>query len=106
MSTTPPAEVQPTFDLALQHHQAGRLADAEALYRQILALQPDHAGALHFLGVIAHQIGRHDLAVKWICQAIALQPQNPSAHCNLGEAYRALGSLGEAMTEYRRALAL
>jgi protein O-GlcNAc transferase len=92
------------FQTALQHHQAGRLTDAEALYRQILAVQPDHAEALHSLGLLAHQVGRHDLALEWIRQAIVLDPHNPVAHSNLGEAFRALGRLDEAMAAYRRAL--
>ena len=72
------------FDVEHQHHQAGRLADAEAIYRQILAAQPRHAEALHFLGVIAHQVGRHALAVDCIGQAIVLNPNNPAAYSNLG----------------------
>jgi protein O-GlcNAc transferase len=92
------------FDLALQYHQAGRLAEAEALYRQILAAQPTHADALHLLGLIAHQVGRHDLAVEWIRQAIVLNPNNPFAHSNLGEACRAMGRFDEAMAASRRAL--
>ena len=92
------------FDLALQHHQSGRLADAEALYRQILAAQPDHAGALHHLGVIAQQVGRYDLAVEWIRQAIVLEPNNPFAHYNLAEAFRATDRLDEAVAAFHRAL--
>ena len=46
------------LQLAVQHHQAGRLAEAELLYRQILAAQPNHADALHLLGVMAQQVGR------------------------------------------------
>jgi protein O-GlcNAc transferase len=92
------------FDLALQHHRAGRLAEAEAGYRQILAAHPEHADALHLLGVIAHQVGRHDLAAEWIRQAIVLNPNFPTAHCNLGEALRALGQVDEAMAAYRRAI--
>lgn len=98
--------IQQAFALALQHHQAGRLGEAEALYRQILAVQPNHADALHFLGVIAHQVGRSDLAVEWIQRAVSLNPNEPGAHTNLGEAYRALGRLDEAIASYRRALAL
>ncbi|MEP6670567.1 MAG: tetratricopeptide repeat protein [Chthoniobacter sp.] len=98
--------VQQAFDLAVQHHQAGRLAEAEALYRQILAVQPQHADALHHLGVIAHQVGRHDLAVGWIQQAVTLNPGNPAAHGNLGEAWRALGRLDEAVAAYRGALGI
>ena len=55
--------IQQAFNLALQHHQAGRLADAEVLYRQILAVVPGHADALHSLGILAHQLGRDDVAV-------------------------------------------
>ena len=98
--------ISQAFDLAVQHHRAGRLADAEALYRQILAVQPNHSDALHLLGLIAHQAGRHDLAVEWIRQAIVLNPNNSVAHSNLGEAYRAIGRTEEAMAQYRRALEL
>ena len=98
--------VPQTFELALERHQAGRLADAEALYRQILAAQPDHSDALHLLGVIAHQAGRHDLAVEWISRAIVFDPNHSAAHCNLGEAFRAKGRPREAVAAYRRALAL
>jgi protein O-GlcNAc transferase len=94
------------FDLALQKHQAGRLAEAEALYRQILAAQPKHADALHLLGVIAQQVGRHDLAVELIRQAIVLKPNNAIAYSNLGAAYRANGRHDDAMAACHRALEL
>lgn len=98
--------VQPLFEQALQLHQNGRVAEAEALYRQILAVQPSHSGALHLLGVVVHQRGRSDLAVELIRRSIALDPKNPSAHSNLGEAYRALGRLDEAIASYRDTLQL
>ena len=94
------------FELALRHHQEGRLAQAEALYRQILAAQPKHADSLHLLGLIAHQLGRHGRALDLIRQAIAIDPNYPAAHCNLGEACRALGWLDEAIANYRRAIDL
>jgi protein O-GlcNAc transferase len=92
------------FQIAVQHHQAGRLADAEAYYRRILAAQPNHAGALHLLGLIAHQVGRHELAVDLIRQSIALNPNNAIAHSNLGDTYRTIGRFDEAAAACRRAL--
>ena len=49
--------IQQAIDLALQHHTAGRLSDAESIYNQILQSDPDQPVALHLLGVIAHQVG-------------------------------------------------
>lgn len=94
------------LSLAFQHHQAGRLPEAETLYRQILQVQPDHPDALHLLGVIAHQVGQHDLAVRYISQAIASDRPRAEFHNNIGEAYRAQGKLEEAVGHYRQALAL
>jgi len=94
------------LQLAVQHHQAGRLAEAELLYRQILAAQPNHADALHLLGVMAQQVGRYDLAMDWIQQAITLRPDNPTAHSNLGEALRKAGRIDEAMAACQRAIQL
>ena len=94
------------FELALQQHQSGRLAEAEALYRQILAAEPHHAEALHHLGVVAHQVGRNDLAVELIRQAIALQPNFPAAYSNLGIVLFDRGHRADAIAAYRQAIAL
>ena len=91
------------FNLALQHHQSGRLAEAESIYRQILAADPRHAESLHFLGVIAHQVGRNDLAADLIRQAIALRPNFPAAYNNLGTALLAADSLNAAAEFLERA---
>lgn len=98
--------IQRAFEIAVEHHQAGRLGEAEALYRQILAVQPQHPGALHLLGVLAHTAGQPADAIGFIQQALALDPQNTSAHSNLGEACLALGRTDEAIAHYRRALEL
>ena len=100
------ATIPDALNLALQHHQAGRLPEAEALYRKILQIQPDHPDALHLLGVIAHQVGKHDMAVDYIGQAIGFNPKIAEFHNNIGEAFRALGKLEEAITHYRQALEL
>ncbi len=92
--------------MAIQHHQAGRLHDAERIYRQILAVGPDCAQAWHLLGVIAIQAGRHEVAVEHIRRAIALDETQAEFHCNLGGAHAALRELPEAIAAYRRALQL
>jgi protein O-GlcNAc transferase len=91
------------FALALQRHQAGRLAEAEALYRQILAVQPNHADALHMLGILAHQAGQPG-AADLIRQAIAVNPADLRYHSNLGNVLAAQGLFEEAIAAYRRAL--
>jgi predicted O-linked N-acetylglucosamine transferase (SPINDLY family) len=95
-----------TFDLAMRHHQAGRSHDAEQLYRQILAAQPEHGGALHYLGVIAHQAGRNDIAVDLIRRAITLAPGDAQAHNSLGIALKNVGQLDQAVATYHQAIAL
>ncbi|MGA2500518.1 MAG: tetratricopeptide repeat protein [Tepidisphaeraceae bacterium] len=98
--------IEQAFQIAVQHHQAGQLPQAEQLYRQILAQQPNHADALHLLGVIARQVGRSDIAVDLIRRAIALKPNDPEAHYNLGNALKDTGQLDDAIASYRRAIAL
>lgn len=104
-SVIPNVTIQQAFDLAVQHHQAGHLAQAEALYREVLAAEPRHADALHLLGVTAHQAGKNDVAVELITQAIALVP---AAHyfANLGEAHRAAGESDQAVAALRHAVVL
>lgn len=91
---------------AMKHLAAGELAPAEALYRQILDREPGQPDALHFLGVIALQVGRHDVAIDLIGRAAALDPKNPKVHSNLGEAYRQQHRPEEAIASFGRALAL
>ena len=96
--------VQQVFADALGHHQAGRLKDAERLYRQILAVDPRHSKSLHMLGVVASQVGRSDLAVDLIGKAIGINAREASYHSNLGVALQAQGKLDEAVACYRQAL--
>ena len=67
------ATISEALAIAIQHHQAGRLQAAEQIYRQILAVEPNHADAIHLLGVIAHQVGKHEVAVEYIGRAIGLK---------------------------------
>jgi predicted O-linked N-acetylglucosamine transferase (SPINDLY family) len=102
----PPSPHQRALARGLELHQAGRLAEAEAVYRQVLATDPGNAQGLHLLGALANQVGQHAAAVELISQAIQIEPTLASFHSNLGVAYQNLGRLEEAVASYERALAL
>lgn len=94
------------FEQALAEHRAGRLANAENACRRVLAEIPDHVDALHFLGVLAYQLGRYAESVEWITQALSHHDGNVPAHANLGKAYLAQGELERAISCYQRAIEL
>ena len=97
-------DVAKLLTAGVAHHRAGRLREAETCYRQVLAVEADHAEALHLMGVIAHQIGRHDVAVELIGRAIERNDKSPSYFCNLADALRGLGRLEEAAAACRYAI--
>ncbi len=90
----------------LQHHRAGEHAEAERLYREVLARAPDHPHAAFLLGVLAVQRGRIDEAVAMLERATALAPGNAACHANLGEALRRRGDPGAALVPLQRAIAI
>jgi tetratricopeptide (TPR) repeat protein len=92
--------------LAVQHHQAGRWAEAEALYRGILQEAPQHPHALHLLGVLAHQAGRHQDALDLINRALAVHGPHPVFYSNLGAVHLALGQLPQTVASCREAIRL
>jgi predicted O-linked N-acetylglucosamine transferase (SPINDLY family) len=101
-----PVNIEQEMQAALGHHQAGRLAEAEAIYRRVLAQVPEHAGALHLLGILSLQAGNPARAIELIGRAVALEPQNAAAHSNLGEAYLRAGQWAGAIASAGRAVAL
>jgi predicted O-linked N-acetylglucosamine transferase (SPINDLY family) len=92
--------------VAFQHHQAGRLADAEQVYRQILDQLPNHPHALHQLGVLALQTGRTNAAVELLDRAVTSAPASADAHCNRATALFAAGRTDDAIAAWRRAIEL
>ena len=85
------------MQIAAQQIDAGQLAPAEAILRQILSKLPAHAEALHLMGVLRHQTGNAELAIELIGKAIASQPGNAHFHANRGEMLRLLKRLDEAI---------
>jgi predicted O-linked N-acetylglucosamine transferase (SPINDLY family) len=98
--------LQKQFESGMSHHRAGRLAEAERIYRQVLAQQPNHADVLHRLGMLEDQLGRPDVGVELIQRAIELQPNLAGAHSNLGNALTHSGRFDEAIASHRIALRL
>ncbi len=94
------------YESARAHHEAGRLAEAEAGYRQALAMDPRHFESLHMMGMLAGQAGRHDLALQYTDQAIAVAPDLAETHVNRGMALVALERNDEAVAAFRKAVAL
>ena len=87
-------------------HRAGRLAEAEALYRQALARDPSLTNVHTNLGAALQAQGRIEAAADAYRAALALAPDNSAARSNLGVAQRILGQLDEALAQQDAALAL
>jgi Flp pilus assembly protein TadD len=96
----------PTLASAFRAHQAGHRSEAERLYRDVLAVEPRNAPALHLLGALLHQSGRTDEAISLIHQAIAIEPRNPDYHYNLGSILQSAGRIPEAIAQLEKATAL
>lgn len=100
------SRIDQTFTSALQDHQAGRLAEAEQAYRQILRQQPEHSDSLHLLGVIAFQTGNLEPALALIQRAVALRPDGAIYRSNLGQVLERLGRIEDAARAYEAAIEL
>lgn len=98
--------MNPAFGAAIDHFEAGRLDEAEAACRDMLAADATQPDALFLLGLIAHRRGRTDEAVERIRAAIKRNRRNPIFHNALGVAQAARGRGTEAVAAFREALAL
>ncbi len=89
---------------AVQDHQAGRLSEAEAGYRQVLAVEPRQPDALHLLGLVRAQSGDPDAAIELIARAVKLRPKASDFQNNLGEVLRATGKMQAAEKRFAAAV--
>ena len=63
------------LDIAMEHHRAGRLAEAEAAYRQLLTADPRNPQVLHLLGMVVLQQGKPDQALPLLRSAAMIAPK-------------------------------
>src|SRR5262245_27431148 len=94
------------LERAIACHRQGQLAQAEALYRQILQAQPGHFDARHMLGVIRYQQGRSAEALELVEAALKLNPGSARALSNQGLILYALRRYPEALASFDKALAI
>lgn len=106
MHSTPVESNPMSLQTALAHHQAGRLAEAMAIYQQILDAAPDDIEALRWLGSAAGQLGNTTLAVTLLSRAHALAPDHVEILLSLATMQRAAQAYEQALASYERALAL
>ena len=93
-------------EIAVQHHQAGRFAEAVAACQRALALQPNDAATLQTLGNALMAMQRVDAAIEAFRQGLFAQPNSAGLHLNLASALRTAGRLEEATVSYRSAILL
>lgn len=97
---------QETYGQAMALLQRGRLAEAEALFLQILSSNPQAFAPRHMLGLVMAQQGRLTEAREMIGSALSLNPRDAGALVNYGNVLTMLGRFGEAIASYDRALVI
>jgi Flp pilus assembly protein TadD len=98
--------LQQAFQIAIQHHQAGRLPEAEQICRQILDRQPNQPDATYLLGLVALDGGRFTVASEILGRASKMMPDFPYVHFKLGISLARQGKNEEAIAAFRRAIEL
>ncbi|MBK3800077.1 tetratricopeptide repeat protein, partial [Azospirillum brasilense] len=100
------ATVSEALSIALDHHIAGRVAEAETLYGRILEAVPGHPGASHLMGLLLAQTGRAAAALPHLNAAVAGDPASPTYHLNRGKVQNALGRTAGAAASWLATLRL
>ena len=106
LPATGAARVAQLMQLANQHEQAGRLAEADGILRLVVAETPQYHPAHHLLGIVAFKQGQIGEAARLIEHAIALAPMEALYYRNICEIYRIEGRFDEALTAGQRAASL
>src|SRR6185437_2147275 len=93
------------FEQGLAAHQAGRFAEAEGIYRQVLRAEPGNFPALHMLGFLKAQQGRYDEAITLLHKAVRANPADQTVLSHHAGALMAAQRFDEALAAYDRLLA-
>jgi predicted O-linked N-acetylglucosamine transferase (SPINDLY family) len=101
----PAFDAAATLQAAFTHHQAGRMGEAAECYKQILQHDGTHPDAMHFLGVLACDVGNLPAGLDLIEKSIQLHP-NAIYLNNLGNMRGRACDLQGAIAAYRAALSL
>jgi tetratricopeptide (TPR) repeat protein len=101
-----PSDAQCAFDAARAHLLAGRTAEAERGFRDVIAKYPELGGAHANLGLILRNAGKHDESIAALEQAVKASPKQPLFHNQLGISYRHRGAFEKARSAYEQAIAL
>src|SRR4051812_45017555 len=98
--------IQHALEAGKRHHAAGQLAQAGAILPPVLALDPNHAQALHLLGVVAGLVGRMDAAAELISRAAQISPSVFEYQLDLATVYQKMGLSADSIAAARAAVAL
>ena len=105
-AAAPPPNAAAMLAAAVQHHQAGRVDQAEAGYRQVLVHVPAHPHALHLTGVVHMQKGDPESAAGYFEKAVGVSRDNADFHADLGVALMAVGRHDTGLVHFQRAAEL
>jgi tetratricopeptide (TPR) repeat protein len=106
MMRSPTPEEHSLLTQATSLHQAGSVAEARSLYRQVLVLRPDDPDLLRVAGAAEIQLGDHAAALDLLDRSLTLAPAQAGGLYNRGLALQALGRIDEAIASYDETLKL
>jgi tetratricopeptide (TPR) repeat protein len=104
---TDAGELTPAAQCEAGHRllQSGQSLEAQLCCQKLLASDPNHADALHLMGLIAFRAGQYDHALEWTARAIAQEPK-PDYIASLATTLLKQGRREEALKAFDKAVQL
>ncbi len=88
----------------MEKHNQRLYQEAELNYRKVLDIDPEQPDAIHFIGVLAYNVGNFTAAKKYLRQAIQLSPDHAGCYCNMGNVYQQEGDFKTSIQYYEKTL--